>query len=113
MNGTERTAPNLSDHIKTSHQFLLTNVNVMRDDENADGAEGGALQKLWLEIGRFAIALSANQNSISEITKIQYFVPAFGISRMTSPHCSTCCTGSTCAADTGQIMAGKSFHCWI
>ena len=46
MNGTERTAPNLSDHIKTSHQFLLTNVNVMRDDENADGAGGGFAKAL-------------------------------------------------------------------
>ena len=60
----------------------------------------GALQKLWLEIGRFAIALSANQHSISEITKIQYFVPAFGISGMTSTHC----TGSTCAADKEHIV---------
>ena len=66
------------------------------------------MQKLWLEIGRFAIALSANQHSISEIDKIQYFVPAFGISGMTSPHC----TGSTCVTDVGQIVICRVYG-WL
>ena len=33
------------------------------------------MQKLWLEIGRFAIALSANQHSISE--KVKYSTLSF------------------------------------
>ena len=40
----------------------------------------GVLQKLWLEIGRFAIALSANQHSGSEKVKYNIVFFCFGIS---------------------------------
>ena len=69
---------NIWDHIKRSHHFRLTNVTGCTMTKMLM-VQRGTLQNLWLEIGRFAIALSANQQQQCFRNK------TFVISKMLSP----------------------------